>query len=113
MKAEPLLLTVTGIAIKTTNYTPQGQRDQFLMCLLLDHGLRVGEAAGLRIKDIDLQAGTLSVYRPKVDKLQIHRLSHDSLQAARQYIHQGMLSMRTFACLIGWQYKKWIPQGGH
>ncbi len=84
-------------ALKQQPDTPQGQRDQFLMCLLLDHGLRVGEAAGLRIKDIDLQAGTLSVYRPKVDKLQIHRLSHDSLQAARQYIHQGMLSMRTLS----------------
>ena len=38
------------------------------MCLLLDHGLRVGEAVILDVKDFDLKVGVLTFYRPKVDK---------------------------------------------
>lgn len=94
-KAEPLLLTASQVAaLKQQPDTPQGFRDQFLMCLLLDHGLRVGEVAGLRIADLDFQAGSLSVYRPKVDKHQIHRLSADSIQAARWYVTKGLITMR-------------------
>jgi integrase len=37
--------------------TPQGRRDALLMCLLLDHGLRVSEVAGLRVQDFDLKNG--------------------------------------------------------
>jgi len=40
--------------------TPQGRRDSLLMCLLLDHGLRVGEAVILEVKDFDLKAGELT-----------------------------------------------------
>ena len=39
--------------------TPNGRRDALLMCLLLDHGLRVGEVAGLKVKDFDLEAGKM------------------------------------------------------
>jgi integrase len=38
------------------------------MCLLLEHGLRVGEVARLQVSDVDLKAGELRFYRPKVDK---------------------------------------------
>lgn len=94
-KAEPVLLTAAQIAaLKDQPDTPQGRRDRLLICLLLDHGLRVGEAAALKAADIDLQAGTISVYRPKVDKWQIHRLSEDTLQAARQYCLQDLPAMR-------------------
>lgn len=86
-KAEPLLLTaVQTAALKQQPDTAQGRRDHLLLCLLLEHGLRVGEAAGLRAIDIDLQTGTLSVYRPKVDKRQIHRLTPETLAAARSYL---------------------------
>jgi integrase len=94
-KAEAILLTRPQIAaLKQQPDTPQGRRDQFLMCLLLDHGLRVGEIASLHPGDLDLQAGTLSVYRPKVDKKQIHRLSPETLDAARRYLNQDILPMR-------------------
>ena len=49
--------------------TPQGRRDALLMCLLLEHGLRVGEVAGLGVKDFDLKAGTLTFYRPRWTRL--------------------------------------------
>jgi integrase len=38
-----------------------------LMCLLLDHGLRVGEVVRLQVADVDLKAGELRFYRPKVE----------------------------------------------
>jgi site-specific recombinase XerD len=39
-------------ALKTQPDTPQGRRDALLMCLLLDHGLRVGEVAILVIDGV-------------------------------------------------------------
>ncbi|HEX3053041.1 MAG TPA: tyrosine-type recombinase/integrase, partial [Aggregatilineaceae bacterium] len=76
-------------SLKTHPDTPQGRRDALLMCLLLDHGLRVGEVAGLHVSDFDLKAGELKFYRPKVDKLQTHRLTPDTLKAARAYFNAG------------------------
>jgi len=65
--------------------TPQGRRDALLMALLLEHGLRVGEVALLGVNDFDLKAGTLTFYRPKVDKTQTHALTPQTLKAARAY----------------------------
>lgn len=94
-KAEPVLLTIAQVSrLKKQPDTPQGRRDQLLMCLLLDHGLRVGEAAGLKSSDLDLETGTLSVYRPKVDKRQIHRLSPEALITARKYMQMDFAAMR-------------------
>lgn len=71
-------------ALKTQPDTPQGRRDAVIMCLLLDHGLRVGELA--RLTDQAIQPGGLLVfYRPKVDKTQTHRLTSDALRAVTAY----------------------------
>ena len=70
-------------ALKDQPDTPQGRRDALLMCLLLDHGLRVGEVAGILVENIDLQTGMLCFFRPKVGKQQTHRLSADTLQAVK------------------------------
>ena len=67
----------------------QGRRDSLLMCLLLDHGLRVGEVAALLVEELDLNLGQLRFYRPKVGKEQVHRLSADTLRAARAYAGSG------------------------
>jgi len=69
--------------------TPQGRRDALLMCLLLDHGLRCGELALLQVKDIDLEQRQLRFYRPKVDKVQTHRLSSDTFRAASFWLQEG------------------------
>ncbi len=63
----------------------QGRRDWLLMCLLLDHGLRVGEVAGLKVSNFDLKAGELTFYRPKVHKTQTHELTSKTYQAAVAY----------------------------
>lgn len=56
-------------------------RDRLILCLLLDHGLRVGEVALLERKDFDLRRGVLRFHRPKVDKTQQHKLSTDTVAA--------------------------------
>lgn len=62
------------------------KRDALLMCLLLDHGLRVGEVAILKRNHIYLRGRTLTFYRPKVDEPQTDRLTDDTLAAARAYL---------------------------
>ncbi|MDP9313400.1 MAG: site-specific integrase [Chloroflexota bacterium] len=72
--------------------TPQGRRDALLLCLLLDHGLRVSEIAGLRVEQFNLAEGTLTFYRPKVDLVQTHALTSDTLRAALIYINNEALT---------------------
>jgi integrase len=69
--------------------TPQGRRDALLMCLLLDHGLRVGEVTRLQVAEFDLKAGEMRFYRPKVDKTQTHKLSADTMRALRAWFNSG------------------------
>lgn len=75
-------------SLKTQPETLQGRRDCLLMCLLLDHGLRCGEVALLKVEDFDLQSGEFRFYRPKVDKAQTHKMTLDTLRAARSYLSQ-------------------------
>lgn len=70
--------------------TPQGRRDRLLLCLMLDHGLRCGEVAGLELTDLELSDGRLVFYRQKVDKTQTHRLSRDAYQAALSYVENDL-----------------------
>jgi integrase len=89
-KAAPVILTHDQAArLKARRPTAQGRRDTLMMCLFLDHGLRVGELAGLKVTDLDLAARQLHFYRPKVDKLQTHKLTPDTLRAARAYVNAG------------------------
>jgi integrase len=75
--------------LKAQPDTPQGRRDALLMCLLLCHGLRVGEVARLQVTDFDLKAGEMRFLRPKVDKLQTHKLSADTLRALHAWVESG------------------------
>jgi len=86
-KAEAVSLTQEQAKLlKSQPGTPQGRRDALLMCLLLDHGLRCGEVAALDHKSLNLAEGTLTFYRQKVDKTQIHKLTRDTLLAAMRYL---------------------------
>jgi integrase len=88
-KSEPTPLSADQVAaLKIQPDTPQGRRDALLMCLLLDHGLRVGEIFLLTRDNFDLEARTLNFYRPKVDLHQVHKLTKDTLRAARAYLDQ-------------------------
>ena len=85
-KADPIPLSKADAGrLKEQPDSPQGRRDSLLMCLLLDHGLRCGEVAALSVTAFDFKARTFSFYRPKVDKIQTHKMTADTLQAARRY----------------------------
>ena len=75
--------------LKSQPDTFQGRRDTLLMCLLLDHGLGVGEVVLLEVRHFDLKAGTLKFYRPKVDKAQTHKLTADTLRALHAWVERG------------------------
>ena len=78
-KAAPTRITLAQASALKQQSDPL---DQLLMCVLLDHGLRVGEVAALEAQAFDLDHGTLTFYREKVDLVQTHRLSDDTLAAA-------------------------------
>jgi integrase len=85
-KAEPIVINREDAdKLKTQPDTPQGRRDAFLVCLLLDHGLRCEEIARLPVKAIDLKNGVLTFYRKKVHLTQRHELTRDTLLAATRY----------------------------
>ena len=86
-KTEPVRITsAQARALKAQPGTPRGRRDSLIMCLLIDHGLRVSEVVGLTVGDIDLKARQLAFYRSKVDRTQTHKLTADTLRAARAYL---------------------------
>jgi integrase len=72
--------------LKVQPQTPQGRRDGLVMCLLLDHGLRVGELASLQVTDFDVTAGTFTFYRNKVDVTQTHRMTPDTQKALSAWL---------------------------
>lgn len=79
--------------LTTQPNTPQGRRDALLMCLLLDHGLRVSEIALLTPGAFDMKRNTFTFYRPKVDKVQTHTLSANTRKAAAAYIKHDAPAM--------------------
>lgn len=72
--------------LKQQPQTKKGRRDAALISIMIDHGLRVGEVAGLMVQGIDLKEGTITFYREKVDLTQIHKLEPDTLIALLRYL---------------------------
>ena len=86
-KASTLLITPEqAAALKQQPNTPQGRRDAVLMAMLIDHGLRCGELALLRVEDIDMKRGLFRFLRPKVQKVQTHKLWPDARRALAAYL---------------------------
>jgi len=88
-KADSVIITPQqAVQLKHQPDTPQGRRDAVLMAIMLDHGLRVSELAGLTVGDVDLEANELRFYRPKVDQADKHWLTPDSRAALQAYLTQ-------------------------
>lgn len=86
-KAEAVSITPSQARqLKQQPDTPQGRRDAALMAILLDHGLRCGEVALLRVEDVDLDAEIMIFRRPKVQKIQTHKLTKSALVSLRSYL---------------------------
>jgi len=85
-KVELILLDADQvIAIKDQPDTPEGRRDKLLVCLALDHGLRVSELAILQRSDFYLEAGNVTFDRPKTGQRATLKLSDETVEAARKY----------------------------
>jgi len=68
------------------NETPQARRDALIMCILLDHGLRVSEVSILKIEDIDFNARQMTFYRPKTGKTSRHNIRGRAWQLLVEYM---------------------------
>lgn len=91
-KADALQIPPEQVKALKANHldTPQGRRDRVMMMLLLNLGLRVSEIVLLRARDFDLDVGTVTFFRPKVDKTQTHNLINGLADAARTYVVQDI-----------------------
>lgn len=85
--------------------SPQARRDALIMALLLDLGLRCGEAAILKVGDVDLHAGELRFYRPKVDKVQTHLLSTTLISRLREWLTKDIDAQDPNAALLRGTFK--------
>lgn len=87
-----VLTTEQVKVLRTQPNTAQGQRDEVMIRLMCDLGLRVGEVVSLTIESINIERGVMTFYREKVSKSQIHRLTNGLLKAMTAYIAtlQGM-----------------------
>jgi integrase len=88
-KAEPTRLSIAQVkALINQPKTPQGRRDQVLMCLLLYHGLRCEEVQLLQVSSFDLEKGEFHFVQPKVDGELRHKLHLETYLALKAYLEQ-------------------------
>ncbi|TIL83913.1 MAG: integrase, partial [Mesorhizobium sp.] len=69
--------------------TPIGLRDYALLLMMSTYGLGAGEAIRLRFDDVDWEAGTLSVVRPKTGTAFTLPLLPAVAKAVACYLHDG------------------------
>jgi integrase/recombinase XerD len=67
-------------------WTLRDRRDEALVRLLVETGLRAGEAVALRVDDVDLAAGTLAVRRGKGGRGRIVPFSPQTARALDRYL---------------------------
>lgn len=100
-KEEAILISKEQARIlKTHPDTPQGRRDTVLMHLLLDHGLRAGEVAILKVGNFNLSEKTMTFYRPKVDKTQTLELTTGTWKALKAWFNSGDVPLAADAPLL-------------
>ncbi len=87
--------------------TPLGRRDALLVCLFLEQGFRCGEVHTLRVKRIDLEAGTVAVPGEKGNST--HHLTADTLITAmaslpdvqgQEYLFPGCVEKQRYFALF-------------
>ncbi|HYX49206.1 MAG TPA: tyrosine-type recombinase/integrase, partial [Ktedonobacteraceae bacterium] len=97
-KAAPTQLsTVQATSLKKITTHPQRERtrahdmllsyrDALLMGLLVEHALRCSEVALLTIDSIDLNRGTIRIYRPKTNRTDTQKMHKHTRLAAQAYL---------------------------
>ena len=68
---------------------PADLRDRALLLMLSAYGLRAGEVCALQLDDIDWEAETLRVRRPKTGRVDLFPLSHRVGEALARYLRHA------------------------
>lgn len=79
-------------------------RDALMMGLLIEHALRCGELAELKVESINLQAGTIRIYRRKTHRNDVQKMHTHTAQAARVYL--GELGRKRGPLFTGYDQEK-------
>ena len=77
---------VRRLLATTAGERPADLRDRAVLQLLVTYGLRAGEVAGLRLDDIDWEAETLSVRRPKPGRTHLYPLCGSVGESILRYL---------------------------
>lgn len=85
-QAARLKKTSTPLARTRVHDQLLGERDELLMCLLIEHGLRVSEIVNLNEESIDLQEDTIHVKRSKNYSQGTLKLMSGTSAAAARYL---------------------------
>ena len=72
--------------LDATKSTRNAARDRCLLLLMFKHGLRVSEACGLVLSQVDIESRVLHVARLKVGLSTTHPLRGDELKAIRAWL---------------------------
>jgi len=72
--------------ITATKGSRNAARDRCLMLLMFRHGLRVSEACGLKLSQVDIESRVLHVARLKKGLSTSHPLRTDELKAIRVWL---------------------------
>ncbi len=75
-----------GKLITATKGTRHEARDRCLVLLMFRHGLRVSEACGLELSQVDVESKVLHVHRLKDGLSTTHPLRGDELRAIRAWL---------------------------
>ncbi len=85
---------VVSVLHAVTGDDPLAQRDRALLELLYGTGIRISEAVGLDLDDLDLEAGTLRVLG-KGSKERVVPVGRGARSALETYLRVGRLALRT------------------
>jgi type 1 fimbriae regulatory protein FimB len=81
---EEVVKLLTASKDKSLSRTPE--RDYCLLLLMVRHGLRVSEACGLKLSDVDLQGKVMHVKRLKQGKSTTHPLYNGEVKAIQNWM---------------------------
>ena len=88
LPAGPSWEDVRRLIATTASDRPEDLRDRVILLMLSVYGLRAGEVRGLLLDDIDWEAETLRVRRPKTGRADVFPLSLHVGNAMAQYLRQ-------------------------
>ena len=89
LPAGPSAEDLERLLATTEGDQPEDLRDRALLLTLSVYGLRAGEARGLRLDDINWDAETLRVHRPKTGRTDLFPLSHRVGDAIARYLRDA------------------------